>query len=98
MNPFKALLSIFCPECGRRFESLRGLVLHFRKHISPYCPVCKENFKNIRSHIRQRNDPAHKLLYALITESDDVEINVNATLSDRENARQVFYKPELIIR
>lgn len=93
----RIFFTIFCPECGKSFETIRGLSLHFRRHLSPYCPICKENFKSIKAHIRQRDDPAHRLLFSLInSEYDENEIDFEATLSSRGDALSIFSNPEKI--
>nr|WP_176579824.1 hypothetical protein [Acidianus hospitalis] len=58
-----------CPSCGKRFETLKDLKIHFKKHDASYCPICRKNYKkpseHYIKHYQKTKDERHLVLYYL---------------------------------
>ena len=63
-----------CPLCGKEYDSLSGLKVHFRTvHLTNgTCPVCGKHFRNVTKHFYRKaletNSAFFKALYFLAKE------------------------------
>jgi hypothetical protein len=58
-----------CPVCCKKFEKLKDLKIHFKRHDTSYCPLCRKNYRNPSEHYvkhyQKTKDERHLVLYYL---------------------------------
>ena len=59
--------TLYCPFCGRTFDSAMALKLHVKAHhpVDDYCPICNKKFKKPVVHFQYLApyDKYHAILY-----------------------------------
>ena len=60
-------VKVYCPFCGRAFDSVIGLKLHVKTYhqLDEYCPICNKQFKKPVAHFQYLApyDKYHAILY-----------------------------------